>query len=280
MTDSWWLKLKRAQKHMVDIDRAARRYASLNPYELVRVRDSHRERKVGYKVRITAQPDPMIAVMLGDFIHNLRSALDHIVVACVPKVRRNSAGFPIEFRDIWAKGADGQFVVNYSEAREKFASAIKGLPDAAIAVIKRYQPYHLGSGAHRATVGIISRLENADKHRQMIAIGGGVKYLALQILVRGLPLPVEVTGFTGRTFAKDDTIIGWEMPNRPAPDGTVINPSEVEMKFPSGTAVIVIKITRIGGNEPPSDFHLGQTMLAEVRTVRRILQRLEPFVRR
>ena len=53
MADSWWLKLKRAQKHMVDIDRAARRYAGLHPYEFTHTRLPYREEKAGYRMRIT-----------------------------------------------------------------------------------------------------------------------------------------------------------------------------------------------------------------------------------
>ena len=117
MTDSWWLKVKRAQKHMVDIENAARSYASLHPYQSVRVRYPDRQRKVEFSVRITQQPDPMIAVMLGDFIHNLRSALDHIVVAGVPNKRRKSAGFPIHLDPIWDKAPDGQFVIKDDAAR-------------------------------------------------------------------------------------------------------------------------------------------------------------------
>lgn len=276
MSESWWLKVKRAQKHMVDIERAAKDYASRHPYKLTRVRHADRKRKVAYRVRITEQPDPMIAIMLGDFVHNLRSALDHIVVACVPKKRRKSAGFPIVSDPIWDTDAKGQFVVKDDDARERFATAVEGLPKGALAIVERAQPYHSRTGSHRNAIGILSRLENADKHRKLITIGGGVKNLVGTISIRGNVPPVDLVYMSGRAFAKDDTEVGWEIPNRPAPDGTIIQPSEVEMHF-IGTAVIHIKITRTKGNESPSDFSLRQTMLAAIRDVRRIVRLIEPF---
>ena len=112
MTDSWWLKVKRAQKHMIDIYREARRYAGSQPYEFTRLRRPNRQRQVAYRVRITEQPDPMLAVMLGDFVHNLRTALDHVIVACVPRQRQKSASFPILYEDIWARDKNGNFVLD------------------------------------------------------------------------------------------------------------------------------------------------------------------------
>ncbi len=131
MNDSWWLKVKRAQKHMVDIRRGAGNYARLHPYEFTRVRQPDRKRDVRYSVQITQQPDPMLAVMLGDFIHNLRSALDHIIVAAsLPKYRKNAA-FPIAFEDLWELDANGQFVAKHAEARQKFQTAVNGLDPRA-----------------------------------------------------------------------------------------------------------------------------------------------------
>ncbi len=141
MVASWWLKVKRAEQHMVEIEREARDYANRHPYEFVRIRYPERERKVGYRVHITEQPDSMIAVMIGDFVHNLRSALDHIVVASVPSERQKSASFPILYEDIWAKGTDGEYVVKDKKRRENFETSVTGLDANARALVIRAQPY-------------------------------------------------------------------------------------------------------------------------------------------
>ena len=278
MTDSWWLKVKRAQKHMVDIKREARNYASRHPYKLIRIRYPDGERKVGYRMRITEQPDPMIAVMFGDFVHNLRSALDHIFVASVPRNRRYDASFPIiAFEDIWAKDTDGKFVVNDPKGREDFENAVRGLAPNARALVIRAQPYRMRDGAETSILGAISRLENADKHRQLIVVGGGVLKPIGVVSIRGETVPLNLQMLPNNAFAKDDTIIGWEWPDRRFPDGTVIKQSDVDMQF-TGITEILVKVTRRGGNKPPYDFRLKQTMLDALRDVRRVLRLMEPFV--
>lgn len=280
MPDSWWLKVKRAQKHMIDINREAWGYANLHPYDFTRVRLPDSKKTVQYRTRITEHPDPMIAVMLGDFIHNLRSALDYIVVASVPRRRQKSAGFPISLEDIFATDDDGNFVVNDPERRENFETAINGLPQEARALVISTQPYHLGAESYRHILGIISRLENADKHRQLITVGGGVQDIAATFYLRGTTATDLFTDFGFKDeFAKDDTIVGFDMvADFPMPDGTIVQPSEVNMEF-TGTAKIFIKITRVGGNEPPSDFPLRLTMLDAMNQVRWILRLMKPYVR-
>ncbi len=277
MPESWWLKVKRAQKHMVDIERAAKRYASRHPYELTRIQYADHNRKVGYRVRITEQPDPMIAIMLGDFVHNLRSALDHIVVACVPKNRRRSAGFPIVLDPIWDKDTKGEFALKDDKARKRFVSAIEGLPEDALAIVERVQPYHSARGPYRDPIGIISRLENADKHRYLILVGGGVKNLVITATIRNKLEPGELQLFDDRKFAKDNTVLSIDIRDKHATDGKIIRPSEVDLQF-IGTAKIFINMTRPGDNQPPSSFELCTTMLKLIQAVRRLLRRMEPFV--
>ncbi len=275
MTDSWWLKVKRAQKHIIDIERAAREYAGHHPYEFRRLRYPDHQLKVGFQMRITQQPDPMIAVVLGDFVHNLRSALDHVIVACTPKKRWKSASFPILFEDIWEKDRAGDFVVNDAQRRADLETAVGGLPDGARAVVIRTQPYHHRGEAYRDALGIISRVENADKHRQLITVGGGVQNLVRRISIRGyvVTLPHEM-GMDH--FAKDNTQVGIDWTGHPWPGEPNLKASEVDVQY-TGTATVFIKITRIGGNEPPSEFPLRLTMLTAIQEVRRALRLLEPF---
>jgi hypothetical protein len=150
----WWLKVRRAEKHMVDINEEIVAYARRNPYTATRIQLPDGKNQIGCRFQITEQPNPMIAVMLGDFIHNLRSALDYIVVACVPKQRRKYAGFPILFQDIFATDKNGKFVVNDAELRERTETAIEGLHTEARALIIRLQPYQHGVNAHLNILGL------------------------------------------------------------------------------------------------------------------------------
>ena len=217
----------------------------------------------------------MIAVMLGDFVHNLRCALDYVIVACVPPQRRKSASFPILFTNIFAKDKDGKFVVDDADGRADFETAVHGLHTKARTIVTDMQPFHAGNERHRHTLGLVSRLDNADKHRRLTVAGAGVANITATVSVRGEIL-AEFTAVTNREFAKDDTEVGYTFPS--SLSDWACRPSEMNMHF-SGTAKILVKITRIGGNEPSGSMRLDEFMPAAIEEVSFILQRLEFFAK-
>lgn len=258
---------------MVEIERETRIYASRHPYEFVRVKYPERQRKIGYRVKVIEQPDPMLAVMLGDFVHNLRSALDHIIVASVPPKRRKVAGFPILFEDIWARDSYGNLVFQDAERRQtEVQSMLTGLHPTARAFVIGAQPYHLGDNAHRWPVGLISRLENADKHRRLITVGGGIRKPMITWKLKG-ETETRPYNLSSEGYLKEGTIIGWEWDEGGSP---FLSPSEVEMEC-RGAAEVMIQITDMRTNQPVY-FALYPTMLGTIKDVRRFLRILEPFV--
>ncbi len=286
MNRDWWLKIQRAEKHMVDIQEEARRYAKSNPYEFIRTRlpDDHPQ-IVGY-FHITEQPDPMIAIMLGDFIHNLRSALDWVVVACSPKSRRYDASFPIFPDDPFAKDINGNYMVSNSNQRDRFNSLIDGIHSEARASIIGLQPYQatnlLGFGANLHNLRVISRLENADKHRQIITLGEGGQDFFLHFIFPGFPLSIpfkEPLG-TGTQYLKDNTEIRWNLPpgGFPPIDGSPIKPSEVDVHL-VGTMKILVQVAGMRGMQPSDNFLLDG-ILGDISDVREILTKLEFFALR
>lgn len=283
MTDSWWLKVERAEKHMVEIESAASAYADRHAYEFVRVRHPKRDAnvalKIGYRLHFIEEPDPRIAVALGDFVHNLRSALDHIIVASVPAGRRKSAGFPIITEDIWMRDADGEFVVNDAARRQaEVVTMLRGLAHEAQAIVIWEQPYHHGDNAFRSVIGMLSRLENADKHRRLVTIGGGVRHPIATWSMPGIDDTIDMPYSLGPTdYIKANTVVGWEWDELPAAQPGM-NPAKMQMKI-RGTAEILIQIRELRTNQP-ADFLLRDTMTDTFKEVRRILLRLEPFVRR
>lgn len=275
---SWWLKVKRAQKHMIEIRREALRYIETSPYEFVRVRQPDGKNRVRYRVRITEQPDPMLALIIGDFIHNLRSALDHMVVACTPrKERSNATSFPCVYEDIFAKDSSGQFVIKNNESRDNFMRAIKGMDRIAQALVVTQQPFNAGDQAHRVILGLINRLDNADKHRQLTTVGGGLENISAQFFVNGTYIASETPSFNPGQFLKDGTIIDWDPPSSQGATFVPPRPSEVQMQY-TGTPVIHISIAGIRGNEPPYQHELFATMLNSIQHSRMILRKMEPYV--
>jgi len=282
--NDWWLKVERAKKHMLDINKEAMRYTESHPYSFTHIRLPDSKQEIRGRFHITKQPDPMIAIMLGDFIHNLRSALDWVVVACSPKKLRYKASFPIIFDDIFAKDRNGNFVVNNTHLRNSFNTAIAGLCPEARTFIINLQPYRateLGLSPDIHNLGIVSRLENADKHRQLITVGCGGQDFTVSLTISGFtePFKLRKTLATGGKFLKDNTVIPYSFSPDGLfyPDGTPINPSEVDMHL-SGTVKIFVQIASRKENQPPDIFPLENIMNTAVLDVTEILKWLEFFV--
>jgi len=281
--NDWWLKFQRAEKHMVDIQEEARRYASRNPYSMTRIRLPDSQNEIGFRFHITEQPDPVIALMLGDFIHNLRSALDYIIVACIPRQRRKNASFPIMYKDIFAKGEDGQFVVKDACLRENVETTLDGLHPKARALVILMQPWqaiNLGLPPDNV-LGVLCRLENADKHRKIITLGCGGQDFAANAVVRGFTEPIESKSLlaTGTEYLQDDAVILYKFPpwGIHYSNGSPIEPPDVEMHF-SGTVKISVEVPHIGGNHPSDNVLIDYFMSKALLDVRFILIGLESFV--
>ena len=95
-----------------------------------------------------------ISLILGDIIHNLRSALDYIAVEIVRK-----AGFGIsDVHFPFHETLDG-LLINIGASNLCRASA-----EAALIIIEEIKPYQRGN----LFIWSLSRLSNTDKHRLLI----------------------------------------------------------------------------------------------------------------
>ncbi|MEZ4553119.1 MAG: hypothetical protein R3B59_04355 [Dehalococcoidia bacterium] len=265
----WWVKVKRAQRHMVEIRRCVRAYSERHPYEAVRIRYSKSEGdKWGFSLRITEDPEPELSAMVGDFVHNLRSALDVAVVGhSRPSARRRSASFPIATEDLWERDAFRRYVIRDSERRKSFNRAIAGLNPTAKAVIKQIQPYH-GDIPRHDIMGILARLDTADKHKRLLTVGSGLISPVTTMTARGETAEYAVP--IGRNqFLKDGAplfVATWNV-NPP------LHESEVQVKT-RGTVEVHVKVAR-SDNQPAEEFHLLRTMSQGIRNVRAFLMMIE-----
>ncbi len=232
---SWDLKVQRAERHLEEIKAAVAEYASRNPYRAVRVRQPKGQRHIWlYRLEMTEEPDPMIPVVIGECLYDLRSALDHLAVAIAPRKRKANAAFPVETTDPWEKDADGNFVYP-DERRQSFSSKIRGMPAEALEMIIMAQPYQR-EGSELETLSLINRLENSDKHRTLVATGRGVMNARSVVRVGGEAIKQGTVGFreNGAEIAK----FGFR--DRAPSESEVI----VEV---SGTAAIAIKVAGTDG---------------------------------
>ena len=152
-----WLKLLRAEEHLdaflTQLDAVVR----AQPVELGVRRDGGH-----FDLVVSQLPDipPACGVVLGDAIHNYRSALDHLAWALVARFGAKvsaTAQSRIQFP-----------MANSARAyRDGLADRLPGVPAIPHgAIIRRYQPYRRTDQAR--AIRLLRDLSNRDKHRILI----------------------------------------------------------------------------------------------------------------
>lgn len=202
--DAIRLKIKRAAHHIAELNTLLLAFRSLHPYEV----DSkpHRTPELDHTtlyVKSIADPPEEFPLIVGDAIHNMRSALDHLVWHLVEVgggTPNKDTFFPI------CVDPDG---------RHKFQSAIgkgeiKKIPKGADKVLLAAQPYVSGND----TLRLIHDLDINDKHRLLITIatcyeewsimlGGSVELRFDQYDVRPLQAGDEIVNMPTSTFERE-----------------------------------------------------------------------------
>jgi hypothetical protein len=168
---TWWVKFRRAEKHLAELDSDWNRARDEpRPYSVeTEVKAGPR----GYWLAVWADIiDPIeddFSAVVGDFIFNLRSALDHVTCAVTD---RDDVQFPIFERDPWGApdiGPDGKD--RNKRRRDNFRKNTKGMPKAARAIYKTVQPYkNTPMHPENDMLAFLHRLSNADKHRTLTAL--------------------------------------------------------------------------------------------------------------
>ncbi len=171
-------KIKRAQQHINDLNREVTEFLSRKPFQL-RVsekRDPHR-RIIYIKAK---EPIPeIITMILGDAVHNLRSAIDQLAWGIVGSKAKKprQVGFP------------------FVETAEALSSAIATrqmnvAPEKVIEEIHLLQPYPSGNKYLHA----VKSLDETDKHRNILIVATGLEISAqrLQEMIEPHKLPVPM----------------------------------------------------------------------------------------
>jgi hypothetical protein len=156
-----WAKIERAEEHIKNLKSEIDAFflSDPKPYRIVReTQDEGRSHQwIGFEDR--ALP-PRISVITGEIIHQLRSSLDHLVVAMVRQRGRTvnkDHGFPI------------------TETPEKFKSAVDGgkikcISLAAQRLIESKQPYNTRDGAPSSVLNALHRNDIEDKHCLLLVV--------------------------------------------------------------------------------------------------------------
>jgi len=140
-------KVNRTKAQIQNLDEAVRSFVSTNSYEIVSDLNFDGTERI-WRFVLTNSDTSDLAVMAGEIIHNLRSALDNIACAVAEKHcgRTDRTYFPF--------GKD----VDIFETQLRLKG--KDLPDDAIAMIRALKPYAGGN----ELLWALHNLNRYDKH--------------------------------------------------------------------------------------------------------------------
>lgn len=159
MNDFLWPspKIERARKHLGDFDEICAEFADTQADRIVQHRKSHQGSIRTFKFDA---PPSLLSLIFGDFVHNLRSALDYVVRELWEDNggKTGQAGFPVvQHPKEWeAGGCCNRPIDKVSELIESAITEIKGL-----------QPYHVWFHRDDHPLGWLTRLDNRDKHNKL-----------------------------------------------------------------------------------------------------------------
>ena len=123
-----------------------------------------------------------VSAIAGDIVHNLRSALDHLVWEFSDPDQRPRSEFPVYLQS--GNGSDG-----FEGGGQP---KIRTLPLALQSQVEELQPYHSGGSAKSHPLWLIHDLDRIDKHRRILAAPVAVN----RINFVGPPMSVRGRGAT------------------------------------------------------------------------------------
>lgn len=162
------IKLDRAEEHLHTLDAEISRFATEQPYafHVVTYKGSDKVRDFLW----LREPPRRWSALVGDCVHNLRCALDHIVwtLSGGDGTAPNHAEFPI-FQD------ERKYFERTNQGKPKRGSGLSKIegvnPLAARARIDALQPFTTPHAA-RHPLWVLHELDRFDKHRALHVIGG------------------------------------------------------------------------------------------------------------
>jgi hypothetical protein len=172
------LKLQRAEAHLQTLNREVARFLEGHPYHAFIDFDSH---DIQVKGNVLYPPPTECATVIGDTLHNFRSALDHLawqLVIAGGGTPDTNTEFPIfiDRAEFWA--------VDKSKRPKRGGGLLKidGMSDAAKAIIESKQPYQGRDWPpERHPLWLLHRLSIEDKHHTLVVVGAATSAISLRV---------------------------------------------------------------------------------------------------
>jgi len=148
-------KLVRAKFQLKDLNERLRFFAESQPYRITEHFELSPGKGIGdytFTLRKPKIPNREWGVLVGEIVHNLRSALDQAAYTAAGTKASRDTKFPIcRTEEDWDKWA---------------CSMIYGIPEKAVTVIQQAQPYRYSKETRgRHELVLLNGMWNHDKHR-------------------------------------------------------------------------------------------------------------------
>ena len=226
------------------------------------------------RFRVIANDYPLLPphwpLMVGDAIHNLRGALDHLIWALTDKAvakggpRPNSTealkiGYPACLKHGAYFGV-GDNLGNGARKRQ-----VGWIGDDALAVVDSTQPYLSGEDAHNHPLAVLASFSNEDKHRNLIASAALAS--SIQFTIRNTPNATGRFVLTSVSFVRPGDWwfhSGADLGTAELGDGSTHRPGDVEL-IPDFTGTVAFR--QKGPSTPitvESLVMLGESLLEQV----------------
>jgi len=164
------LKLVRAAKHLDELRGEVQSYIDKKPMDLswesIPWRDefvnifARDENLIGLVPRVRIPIPDEFAPIIGDVVHNLRSALDIMIFDLLAPQLGDETHRSIEF-PFW----------RCDRSKQRSMRFVERLPEVAV-LVEAWEPFPYG----RSRLHVLHDMWNMDKHRSIIPILGGVEY--------------------------------------------------------------------------------------------------------
>lgn len=215
-----------------------------------------------YRLKFTEEPDEREAAIVGDFLGNVRAALDYLMVGLVPSDRQCKTHFPIFKSDPFRMDPDhlGEYLERSATNRAKWEADTQGLEADPLRIIKEFQPFNTPRGTGKPhALAVLQGFSNANKHRHPVVVPLGLK--SAQLYVNG-EASDTISVFEPRVVKAGDALFRSDVA------------ADVEIE---GTPGVLIRIRRVHGAPEVAGGSLG-AMLLFVRGV--LVGTLAPYLQR
>lgn len=151
-------KLERAAEHLDALGAELGRFSERNPHAIAPDENLEEGRQV-LRFRVREKPPVKLGLIFGDFIHNLRSALDNLVC----QLARLNGAERFDTTQFAICDTPRQF------ARQRVRGRLAGLADEHIATIEGLQPYQGRNTTTQLALVVVRDFDNIDKHQAVHA---------------------------------------------------------------------------------------------------------------